>query len=88
MCRTIGGDVVERVDVVFDRYRNALQRAQVLTLGQQLIGPAGLSQCDGCIDLNKCVQERIQALDAVQSRLGQLDTRQAARAQAFGQRGD
>ncbi|MNI57739.1 hypothetical protein D3C73_1128210 [compost metagenome] len=88
MSRAVGGDIIERVDVVLDRHRYAVQRAQVQALGEQLVGLARLGQRHGRIDMNEGVQGRIQALDAVQGCLGQLDARQAARAQALGERDD
>ena len=71
----VGGDVVKRVDVVFDRDRHAVQRAQVQALGQQRV-PA-LRACatgDAGIDLNerinrgfkpRCVQGGLRQLDLV-----------------------
>lgn len=86
--RTVRGDVIERIDVVFDRHGNTVQRPQVQALIEQLIGLARLGQRHGRIDANEGIQDRIQALDAIQGGLRQLDTGQAARAKALGQFND
>ena len=88
MRRAIGADVVQRVDVVFDRHGYTVQRPQVLALGQQVIGLARLGQCNRCIHLNEGVQGRVQPLDTVESGLGQFNAGQAAVAQAFSQLDD
>ena len=85
MRRAVGGDVIVGVDIVFHGYRYAVQRAEVLALGEQLISLAGLGQCHGGIDLNEGIEDRVQPLDAVQGGLGQFDAGQATRAQAGGQ---
>jgi hypothetical protein len=78
-------DLAFDLDQVFDRDRNAVQRADRMTGADCLVRAFGGQARTGGVDGDECVQLGVQSLDACEIFVHQVDRRQAARGNLRGQ---
>ena len=76
-----GGGLAGQVEGFLHRHRQAVQRAPELAFGQRAVGGTRTLECGLAVVDHQCIQRRIEAVDAFEIGLEQLDTAHLAFAQ-------